>query len=213
MLVSYLHSCGLGLEPGGLVADPGEKLRMVGGKPWGEVRSLAEVMNHRANDRVIGAHVHAGIDLWSHPVVFVFRHPRKVLVSWARWVTVGMDWAAAEEPPPEHVQERIDAEAIDRVLGRMRAYAGWRDRAAISVRFIDYVEDPRRVSAAVCHALGIPHADPMKVFGDNAPWITREYRGTWSGCHSAWQAFWTDQIDALWSAAGGQEVEKLYGYA
>lgn len=213
MIVSYLQSCGLRLEPGGLVAEPGDKLNMARGGPWRRVRSLWEVMNHRANDRVIGAHVHADIDLWSHPVVFVYRHPRNVLVSWSRWVSVGLDWTRAEaEPPLAEVHARMDGEAIERVLGRMRAYVGWRERAAISFRFADYVENPKAVSATICAAVGIAPADPMKAFGDRAPWVTSNYRGTWSGRHSDWRAFWTDAIDAAWNAAGGPDVEALYGY-
>jgi hypothetical protein len=213
MIVSYLTSCGLALEPGGLVADPGEPLTMTKSGPWPKVRSRGAVLKHRANDRVIGAHVHAGIDLWSHPVVFVFRHPRNVLISWARWVAVGLDWTNAAEPAPGDVLVQIDAAAIDRTLDRMRAFVGWRDRAVFSIRFVDYVENPKAVSADLCAALGIAPVDPMKAFGDRAPWVTQGYRGTWSGRHSDWRALWTEELDKAWSTAGGPDVERLYGYA
>jgi hypothetical protein len=65
----------------------------------------------------------------------------------------------------------------------------------------------------MCASLGIEPADPMKALGDRAPWVTQGYRGTWSGRHSDWRALWTDEIDAAWEAAGGPEVERLYGYA
>jgi hypothetical protein len=60
-------------------------LRLQGGPPWGKVRSLDEILADHSHDRVISGHIRSGIDLTGHTVIFIYRYPRDVLISYARW--------------------------------------------------------------------------------------------------------------------------------
>lgn len=212
LLVLYLQACGLELEPGGLVADDGD-LMMADGKPWRQVRLLADVLGHHAHDRVIGGHVRAGIDLRPHRVAMIIRHPRNVLVSWARWIAVERDWSRSREPSRSAVlRTMLDPDHVAFLIARLRRFEGWCGRADVTVRFVDFFERPHDTALLLADRLGLAPADPVKVLGDAAPWVTPSYRGTWSGRNSDWREIWTDGLDALWSQCGGPEVEAMYGY-
>lgn len=214
LVVVYIRSCGITLEPGGLIAyGSSRSMTLRGGKPWNSVRTLSEVLAHTANDRVIGAHVNDKAGLHPHPVVFVYRNPRNVLISYVRWTAVSMNWQAARAQPSVHdISRRIDNAAINTITNNLRCFTGWLEKATMIVRFEDFIQRPRDVAEGLCQTLDIPMADPDAVLGDKTPWITPQYRGTWSGQLSDWSEIWDERIDAKWRAAGGRELEADYGY-
>lgn len=214
LLVSYLVACGVTLEPGGLIADEttDERLVLRGGWPWGKVRGLADVLADRRTDRVIGAHCPADVALDGHTVVLIFRHPRDVLLSTARWRAVGLDWTRAKEPPRAAVDRHVTDLAVASILRQFEAYAPWLDRADGKVRFRDFIERPHETAAALCARLGIEPVDPATVLGDAVPWLTESYRGTWSGKNTDWRAYWNRDYEAMWRTFRGPEIERRYGY-
>lgn len=214
MLVTYLQTCGLILEPGGLMAYPGDKpLVMRGGKPWGDVRSLDEVLDHFDKDRVVGAHVGDHVEFPGHLVVFTYRNPRDMVVSQARWRAVGLDWTNVKEQPSEsEVRAHITNGLIREVLTTMRSFEGWLLKADATVEFSEFVKKPHLTAARLGTALHMSMADPEDMLGDKAPWVTEEYRGTWSGQHSDWRQVWDQRLDEVWTAWGGLDVERAYGF-
>lgn len=212
LLVQYIRECGIEMEPGGLIAPAGRRLMIKGGKPWGEVRPLQEALSHYAPDRLMSGHINDRIDLSPHTVVQIIREPRNILVSEARWRAVNLDWQnAKQEPPVDRVRQEI-LKAIGSLLERLLGQVGWLKKADVVIRFEDFVERPETTAALLCSTLGIRYADPRGVLGDGAPWITKTYRGTWSGRHSDWRGYWNEKIEAAWRSAGGPGVAELYAY-
>ena len=215
MMVNYFTTCGCELEPGGLMAyhKPTAKLRQATGKPWDKylVRPVNEVLADYSRKRVISGHFNSCVDLPGHDVVFVYRHPRDVLVSHARWRAVDLDWTGKTEPSRAVVDSFMhNTGIISTLLRQHRDFYGWLEKG-IPVKFSDFVSD-KNIARDLCAALDLPYHDPAESLCGNAPWVTKEYRGTWSGNHSHWEEFWDSTVDSLWQQYGGPEVETLYGF-
>lgn len=216
LLQTYLRYCGAKLEPGGLICySNSSRLIMRGGKPWGDVRSLSEVMNDADPKKVIGAHVSFGSgDFSKHTVVFSFRNLRDVLVSSARWRAVGLDWThVRREPSSNEVAKYLSASYMSGIVAEARAFHGWMDAADAAICFEDFVDDPPAIGRLLADACGLKYHDPEGMLGDKTPWVTPDYRGTWSGRHSNWEEYWNSEVDSAWTSVGGPAAERLYGYS
>lgn len=223
LLYAYLGACGLRKEPGELYADVdivgcSVVRRPLGGTrkkrvwPSKTVRSHRAMINDLRRDAVVNAHVHDRIRLRGHVVVFIYRHPRNILVSSVRFSLARFNWNPPEKVlAPERIRAGLDETAMRQAIGRCQSFVGWIERADHSVRFEDFVAIPDAARKAAA-AIGLTPADPAEVLGDRAPWLTATHRGTWSGRHSNWAEFWDDEIDAEWRRLGGEDVEALYGY-
>jgi hypothetical protein len=227
LLFAYLVACGLRRERGELYADidvldqgdgrflvSRRRLTGSGKKVWRglKLRPVDVILADRSADRVVNAHVHDGIGLDGHRVAFIYRHPRDVLVSAARFSAAGFDWGAGQ-PPAEAVTALFTPRFIAEQIERCRASLGWLTRADVAVRYEDFVDCPVRTANIVSVALDILAIDPAPVIGDGAPWVTRRWRGTWSGRRSDWREWWNAGVDGLWRDLGGVEVESELGYA
>lgn len=224
LLFAYLGACGLRKEPGELYADVDiSRVGAMTRRPLGgstkdiwhglEVRPPEELVSDPSTDSVVNAHVHDCIDLPGHKVAFIYRHPRDILISDVRFNLVRFDWQNGSEPGVNAVQRMLLSRyTMARAIERCNAFQGWLRKADIAVRFEDFVADPAVTARAISSALGITEVDPLSVMGDRTPWITREYRGTWSGRHSTWSDYWDRSIDKRWRKMCGPDVESLYGY-
>lgn len=218
LLFAYLRACGLEREPGELYADVDvSRSYPVTRRPLSQsmkdiwhgfvLRPPDEILADRASANVVNAHVHDGIDLSGHRVVFMYRHPRNILISDARFQAVQFNWTPPrDEPSADAVRKLLDKHNIARTIARCECFAGWLDKAEVSVGFEDFVAG----HVDVAGALGI--AGPAEFTGAQAAWITPTYRGTYSGRHSDWRDFWDKRLESAWDSAGGPRVEELYGY-
>lgn len=198
LLVSYLRRCGCTVEPIGLVADRHGDAISETAKPYGGlVRPLADVLAYKGNDRVVGAHVHDAVELSPiHKVAFIVRHPRNVIVSWARMTN------------PENPAGVLTEEWFTWNIERMRDFIGWFDRADAVFRYETFAEDV----ASMTEKLELPPLSAEPVLGENAPWMTPTYRGTWTGRASDWREYWHRPLERDWVRCGGREIEKAFGY-
>lgn len=215
LLVNYLQGCGLKLEPGGLMAYHAPyKLRMVGGKPWGKSRTLEEILADKRDDRVLSGHFADSVDLPGHRVAFIYRNPRNVLVSYARWHAVNSDWTnkTRSQPAEAAVRKHFGSNWFVNIMNMHRVFHGWLEKADVAVRFEDFQDWPEEVGHRISDALDIPFCDPREVMCENAPWVSSAYQGTWSGKHSDWREWWDNELEALWHRHGGPEIEESYGY-
>lgn len=223
-LFQYLAVCGrLAVEPGELYADivltsNGRVLRRpLGGTDkaiWGDhkLRRPADILGDFSCGTVVNAHVHDEVDLGGHRVAFLYRHPRNILVSAARHSLVNFNWMPdTEEPAHSVVRTALDTH-IASTIARCMAFAGWLKSADTVVSFEELIDPSTGEAERVASEMGLNPLDPHVVMGDKAPWLTNDYRGTWSGRHSKWQDYWDGMLARKWAAAGGAYVEAQYGY-
>jgi hypothetical protein len=224
LLYAYLGACGLKKEPGELYADvdvdgDGRACRreVTGSQKdiWDgiAVRDPETMLADMERKAVINAHVHDKIDLSGHAVAFMYRNPRNLLYSYARFSAADFNWnPPVREPSDKAVRSRMQPSYMRQIVGQCRCFYGWLSKSDIAVKFEDFIADPDTTGKAIAAALGIGFADPSMVIGESTPWVTLRYRGTWSGQLSDWRQVWNDRLDAQWRAAGGYEVEAGYGY-
>lgn len=228
LLYAYLGSCGLEKEPGELYADVDVKIRRghtevarrpVGGstkKIWNglAIRSPEAMLADIGRTAVVNGHVHDGVDLTGHAVAFMYRNPRNILYSAARFSAAKFNWnPPVTEPDRNDIVALIRPHFIRQAVERARCSFGWMQKADVVVSFEDFLSNPVAMAEKISCALDIETGDPQSVIGDSTPWVTPRYRGTWSGQPSDWRKIWTPEIDAEWRNAGGHEVESMYGYA
>jgi hypothetical protein len=221
-LFAYLGECGLDREHGELYADIrvyGSRVmrRPLGGSQkaiWGtrQLRTPENILKDMSTTKVVNAHVHDGVDLEGHKVVFVYRHPRNILVSACRFSLVQFTWDdKTKEPSIQDIRTNL-AGHMRSTVARCMAFHGWMFEADVVARFEDLVNPNSGEARKVAERLGLEPKCPTKVLGNNTPWVTESYRGTWSGKHSRWEDVWDKAIDEEWRRLGGHKVEKMYGY-
>lgn len=213
-LQQYLGYCGLTLEPGGLISYAEDsKLVQRGGKPWGNVRSLGDVLSDLDTTKMIGCHVSATYSFPQHTVAFIHRNLRDIAVSTVRWRSVGLDWTNVEKQPSKDVvvQHLHNPKLLANVVAQAKAFRGWLDKADVVVSFDEFMQEPQEQGKRVCKALGVKYKDPEGMMFDKTPWVTDTYRGTWSGQLSNWADVWDDEVEHVWYTVGGPAIEKKYG--
>lgn len=179
----------------------------------GELRAPQTILSDRSR-RVVNAHVHDRIGLAGHKVAFLYRNPKDTHLSAVRFSLVDFDWnPGAQEPDESAVMKLIRSENIMATsIARCLAFRGWLEKADISIRFEDLTDPKTKTAEKVARAVGVKPKPITDVLGDKAPWVTDEYRGTWSGKHSDHRDVWNDALEAQWKRLGGHIVDKAYGY-
>lgn len=110
------------------------------------------------------------------------------------------------------VAEFIETEGLSLLMKRFWAFHGWLAKAHAVISFEEMTSGIQPAADAMCADLGINPAPLRAVLNENAPMVTPDYPGTFSGSLSDWKKYWTEPLDDLWNANGGKEVEFAYGY-
>lgn len=129
--------------------------------------------------------------------VFIKRDPRNVICSWLRFtgqpVTPGMFLTAFR---------RFQSASL---VEEMSAYEGWLSEPSVHVvRFEDLISDATCMQGIAAY-LEIPYLDGAF---ENLPGLTR----TWFPDHSDCASVMTAEVEAAWSAEGGNDLLARWGY-
>lgn len=128
------------------------------------------------------------------PHIFIKRDPRNVICSWLRFngqpVTPGMFLSAFRK-----FQERS-------LVEEMAEYEGWLD--GFVVRYEDLIADDSEMRRIAEH-LDVPY---IAGAFEALPGMTR----TWFADHSDYSTVWTEDVNAVWDAEGGNELLARWGY-
>lgn len=183
-LMRMLATMGLRRTPGIVKAlQPHEALRIQPTAADPTVSTL-EAALRRGDGCFIHGHVQPHADVGSARVITIVRDPRNVLVSWCRWRGLPLvDGMAAALERYGEAEGFIDC---------YRAFLGWRGRA-VMLRYEDlpphWLDHSIHLYAGAC-------ANP----------------DTATGRPSDWREVWSDRLDRLWCAAGGDALQWEAGY-
>lgn len=146
----------------------------------------------------VHAHLSAKADIKPAKTVVIFRDPRNVLLSMARWKYGG----SAEMPVAlKHFQFKTTD-----MIQYYRLFLDWWDRSdALCIYYERFRRDPEAVTKAVAEFAGVDWT-PAAAEVIGRPTVT------WSGQSSDWPAVWNDKIDGAWKAAGGPALVEQMGY-
>lgn len=128
------------------------------------------------------------------PHIFIKRDPRNVICSWLRFngqpVTPGMFITAFRK-----FQERS-------LVEEMSEYEGW--LTGFAVRYEDLIASDAEMRR-IAEYLDVPYIEGAF---EALPGMTR----TWFADHSDYSAIWTPEVEAAWTAEGGNELLARWGY-
>ncbi len=217
-LMKCLGLLGLEREPGMVQCYvKTNKLRLKGTRADPETRLLREVLDDIDSRAFIHSHVHDGILLGDNPVITVFRDPRNMVISAARF-------RVAEGK----ITKVTDAQIIDVIeyefyrkhaVELIRGFLGWREcEGTLCIKFEDLIGDQGETTKAIAEYLGVAwraraYDDLIGLAGGYQLYATaRRDHNTWSGALSKWQEWWSPGIEEAWVKAEGPELVKDMGY-
>lgn len=146
----------------------------------------------------IGGHYPHGAELPEHTHhVFIRRDPRNALISRLRM-------EGATVAPGTFIARFRRYDAGKSLVQAMAEYEPWLTAAPLPLRFEDLIASDGEMRRLAAY-LGVPYlADAWR----HLPGATI----TWSGQFSDYRTVWTDDVQRVWSAEGGDELLARWGY-